>query len=184
MRTLVLVDGENITRRYEETLKANPSVQRISKRVHHERGAFVWARNILTDPRYGDVIRVSYFTTVQGNDESIAALEAKLSEVPFIAGRPGFPSAGRLVPHVFKREKGTHKNKSVDINLTIEALRHAYNRSVDQVVILSGDGDYVPLIKEIMRQGVKVYVGAFQSGLSPQLKTAADAFIDLDDFFF
>ncbi|WP_353889434.1 NYN domain-containing protein [uncultured Paraburkholderia sp.] len=40
---------------------------------------------------------------------------------------------------------------------------------VDEVCILSGDGDYLPAIREAMRRGIRVYVGAFSSGLNSRL---------------
>lgn len=47
----------------------------------------------------------------------------------------------------------------------------------------SADGDYLPLIQEIMRQGKQVNLGAFSSGLNPQLPVAVDNFYDLDEIF-
>ena len=45
---------------------------------------------------------------------------------------------------------------------------------------MTGDGDYIPLIQEIMRQGKQVIVGALSNGLNPKLRVVADNFIDLD----
>jgi uncharacterized LabA/DUF88 family protein len=51
---------------------------------------------------------------------------------------------------------------------------------LDTLFLLSGDGDYIPLIQEVMRQGKKVVVGALTNGLNPRLKHMADMFVDLD----
>jgi uncharacterized LabA/DUF88 family protein len=76
------------------------------------------------------------------------------------------------------------KTKKVDITLTIDALRHAYARHIDIAFILSGDGDYLPVIRECMRTGVKVWIGAFSQGTDARLLTVSDKFIELDGAFF
>jgi len=46
------------------------------------------------------------------------------------------------------------------------------------------DGDYLPLVREVMRQGIHVTTAALSSGLTPELRRAADEFVDLDKQFF
>jgi len=59
-----------------------------------------------------------------------------------------------------------------------------YARSTEEP-LLAGDGDYVPLILELKRLGKVVYVAFFSaSGLSPELRLAADGFFELEPFFF
>jgi uncharacterized LabA/DUF88 family protein len=53
-----------------------------------------------------------------------------------------------LTPQVFKRDKGTSRSKGVDIKLTVDVLTQVHNDTVDSVYILSGDGDYLPLMEE------------------------------------
>ena len=51
-------------------------------------------------------------------------------------------------------------------------------------VILAGDGDYVPLVEGIKRIGLDVVVGFFEeNGLNPELRIAADDFINLTPHF-
>lgn len=50
--------------------------------------------------------------------------------------------------------------------------------------MLTGDGDYLPTIHEVMRQGVRVYVGSFSLGLDVRLRTQADEFLNLDQMRF
>ena len=45
---------------------------------------------------------------------------------------------------------------------------------------MTGDGDYLPLLLEIQRQGKQVFVAAFSAGLNPMLKRRADQFYLLD----
>lgn len=42
----------------------------------------------------------------------------------------------------------------------------------------------MPLIEEVMRNGVIVNIAAFKSGCHPAMKYSSDAFIELDRMFF
>lgn len=74
---------------------------------------------------------------------------------------------------------GGLKKADWDVGLAIDAVRLA--PSVDVEVIVSGDGDYVPLIEYLRNQGKQVEVIAFGRSASAKLKEAADDFIDLGD---
>ena len=179
-RTLILIDGENILHRFEAMLKEGRT--KSTATLHHQ-GLFVWHPNI-SEHQLMDIMRVSYYTTFVGDNPALKDAEQKIASIAY-AFRDGKAEArghGRLCPHIFKKDKHNQESKSVDINLTIDALRHTYNDTIDTLYLFSGDGDYIPLIREVMRQGKKVIVGALSSGLSPSLKTVADGFINLDDW--
>ena len=55
----------------------------------------------------------------------------------------------------------------------IEAIERC--EQADTVVLVSGDGDFVPLVKHLKRAGKRVEVAAFGDGLSVDLATTADA---------
>ncbi len=74
---------------------------------------------------------------------------------------------------------GGLKKADWDVGLAIDAVRIA--PSVDVVVIVSGDGDYVPLIEYLRNQGNQVEAIAFGRSTSQKLKEAADDFIDLGE---
>jgi uncharacterized LabA/DUF88 family protein len=59
-----------------------------------------------------------------------------------------------------------------------------YKDTVDTVYIVTGDGDYVPLMEEVLRHGKQLYVSAFSNGLSPRLHLMADQFYILDGHMF
>lgn len=181
-RSMIFVDGENLIQRYQDSLKAGATP---SAGVCHIDNALLWHPKLTTQMR--DIKRISYYTTYTGDAIAIKTLIAQIADTTygFLEGLEHPPSQmGRLVPHVFTKERKSAKTKSVDINLTIDALRHTYNDTLDTAYICSGDGDYLPLITEIMRQGKRVIVWAFSSGLNPQLPSAADGFANLDKYFF
>jgi uncharacterized protein (TIGR00288 family) len=63
-------------------------------------------------------------------------------------------------------------------------MRFAQNPGIDVLYLMSGDGDFLPLIQETMRLGKEVYVAALSSGLNPALRYSVDSFDDLDTIFF
>ena len=180
-RTFILADGENLVLRYQASLTAD--VQNREGTVHLP-DVLVWHPEITKCAKYApmNIIRASYYTTLVGDEPTIESTKKKITDIcfNFNIGRNECQESGRLCPHVFKKEKNTQKTKSVDINITIDALRHTYNDSLDTLFLLSGDGDYIPLIQEVMRQGKRVVVGAFSNGLNQTLLHIADGFLDLD----
>lgn len=73
---------------------------------------------------------------------------------------------------------GGMKKADWDVGIAMDAVRLA--PKVDAIVIVSGDGDFVPLTEYLRHvQGVQVEVIAFGRSTSQKLKDAADDFIDL-----
>lgn len=177
-RTFILADGENLVMRYEDSLKKGATA---AGGLFYIPGCIVWHKNF-TMTLSVDMVRVSYYTTQVGDDQKLAEARKQIAEYEYLYRSPVGRQycRGRLCPHVFKKERKRQKTKSVDINLTIDALRHTYNDSLDTLIILAGDGDYIPLIQEVMRQGKRVLIGAFSEGLNPDLMHLADGFLDLD----
>ncbi len=74
--------------------------------------------------------------------------------------------------------QGGNKKADWDVGLTIDAVRLA--PSLDTVVIVSGDGDYLPLVEYIQKGlGRQVEVVAFSNSASSKLMDAVDDFLDL-----
>ncbi len=72
---------------------------------------------------------------------------------------------------------GGEKKADWDVGITVDAIR--LSPSIDAVVIVSGDGDYLPLVDYLRNQGKQVEVVAFGNTASSRLTEAADDFIDL-----
>ena len=65
-----------------------------------------------------------------------------------------------------------------DMAIAMEALEH--QRKAKDLVLVSGDGDFAPLIKRLQRNGQKVEVACFSEGLAQEAREAADRVIFLD----
>ncbi len=74
---------------------------------------------------------------------------------------------------------GGLKKADWDVGIVVDAIRVA--PSVDVMVLVSGDGDFGPLVEYLKNQGKKVEVIAFGRSTSHKLKEAADEFLDLEE---
>ncbi len=65
-------------------------------------------------------------------------------------------------------------HKSADIPLTIKATQ--LSSKVDTIIILSGDADYVELVRHLKNEGVRVEICAVENHVAQVLKDEADYF--------
>ena len=178
-RFMFFIDGENLVCRYQDMIKDGyvPSIG-----VNHLLDTFVWAENVSVPAiRETQIVRAYYYTSVYGDDNKQQSVGEQLKEI-IIQGTPG--GARVLYPVMFKKIRKTEKGKSVDIQLTVDILSYVYQNNLDTVCLFSGDGDFVPVLKEAIHFGKHVFVGALSKGLSPALKRLADEYIRLDGCFF
>ena len=71
---------------------------------------------------------------------------------------------------------GGAKKADWDVGMAMDAIK--YSDTLDAVVVVSGDGDFVPLA-EYLKGHCQVEVVAFGKSASSQLKEIADDFLDL-----
>jgi uncharacterized LabA/DUF88 family protein len=71
------------------------------------------------------------------------------------------------------------KKADWDVGLAIDAVKLA--PQLDTVVLVTGDGDFVPLIQYLDWHGVQVEVISFGKSSSGKLKEATHAFTDMSD---
>jgi uncharacterized LabA/DUF88 family protein len=69
-------------------------------------------------------------------------------------------------------------HKSADIPLSIKATQLA--SKVDTIIIMSGDSDYIELVKHLKSEGVRVEIAAIVSTTSGLLRDEADYFHAID----
>ncbi|MFW5866074.1 MAG: NYN domain-containing protein [Nanoarchaeota archaeon] len=89
--------------------------------------------------------------------------------------------AERLYTHFYGSVIPCHK--SADIPLTIKATQLA--SKVDTIIIMSGDSDYVDLVRHLKNEGVRVEIAAVKKTTSKYLLDEADYFHEItkDDIF-
>lgn len=72
---------------------------------------------------------------------------------------------------------GGHKKGDWDIGIAIDIIR--FMNKLDVVILVTGDGDFVPLVEYLRNHGQYVELIAFGESASSQLVNEADEFADL-----
>jgi len=73
---------------------------------------------------------------------------------------------------------GGAKKGDWDVGLAVDAIK--LSSKLDAVILITGDGDFVPLVEFLKNVGCQVEVASFGKSTSARLIEAADDFIDLD----
>ena len=60
--------------------------------------------------------------------------------------------------------------KKVDITIAIDMISLAYEKTYDTAVLVSGDGDFVPVVRKVKELSKKVEIWAFKYSLANALK--------------
>ena len=181
-RMMVFIDGENLVFRFQEMCKKWQVNESFMPNVSYHKDVYVWVAHMLPCVGMHEVIRCTLYTYLQGSEEDMREVEAKIRKLSF-CGHKNSLLPNQMTPSVFKKARGK-KAKGVDIGICVDALSHAARDHYDTAVILSGDRDFLKLIREIQSYGKQCYVGAFSSGLSDELQNAVDHFFLLDEPFF
>ena len=72
---------------------------------------------------------------------------------------------------------GGAKKADWDVGLAVDAIK--MSPRLDSVVIVSGDGDFIPLVEYLQTIGIQVEVVSFGKSTSGKLREAVDDFVDL-----
>jgi uncharacterized LabA/DUF88 family protein len=100
-----------------------------------------------------------------------------------VQGEPNFFDALQNIGFEVKAKDlqiffGGSKKGDWDIGIAMDCIELA--PKLDTIVLISGDGDFVPLVQHLGRAlGCRVEVMAFGKTASGKLKDAADSFVDL-----
>jgi len=74
---------------------------------------------------------------------------------------------------------GGTKKADWDVGLAVDAIKMA--PKLDVVVLVAGDGDYIPLVEYLQTNGIQVEAVSFGKSTSQKLREAVDDFIDLSE---
>ncbi len=75
---------------------------------------------------------------------------------------------------------GGAKKADWDVGMAVDAITMA--QKLDAIVLVTGDGDFVPLVEYLQRNsGIQVEVASFGKSTSQRLVEATDDFIDLSE---
>ena len=75
---------------------------------------------------------------------------------------------------------GGAKKGDWDVGIAVDAIK--MSKSLDAIILVSGDGDYIPVVEYIQNTtGCRVEVMAFHESASGKLLEKVDAFIDISE---
>src|SRR5438132_7552483 len=77
---------------------------------------------------------------------------------------------------------GTYKC-NFDVEITMDVLKVVYQVKPDIIVLASGDADFVPVIQEVRKSGVRVEVAAFEETAGADILLKSSGFIDLAVYY-
>jgi uncharacterized LabA/DUF88 family protein len=69
-----------------------------------------------------------------------------------------------------------------DVLLTVKSMEFASLNNYDRFILVSADGDFIPLVEHFRKRGVKVDIASVDSHISMKLKRASNNIIDLHDW--
>lgn len=77
---------------------------------------------------------------------------------------------------------GTYKC-NFDVEITMDVLKVVYQVKPDIIVLASGDSDFVSLVQDVRRSGVRVEVAAFEETAGTDMMSKCSGFIDLAVYY-
>ena len=109
---------------------------------------------------------VAYIVTKEGTDPSgfVEALD-----------RFGYEVRNKILK---QRPDGTSKG-DWDMGIAIDTIAAA--DKLDTVILVSGDGDFVPLVEMLKARGCRVEVAAFEKSTAHELRAAAHLYLPIEE---
>ena len=77
---------------------------------------------------------------------------------------------------------GTYKC-NFDVEIAMDVLKVVYQVKPDIIVLASGDADFVPLIQEVRKSGVRVEIAAFEESAGADVLLKSSGFIDMAVYY-
>lgn len=71
------------------------------------------------------------------------------------------------------------EQKGVDLRIGLDIARFALDRSVQSIIVVTGDSDLIPAFKFARREGLRVFLCPFNHGVKRELKAHADRVISV-----
>jgi uncharacterized protein (TIGR00288 family) len=155
----------------------------VIKQKNQRVGVFIDVQNMYYSAKNLYNCRVNF-----GNIVETAVAERQLVRAIAYVVRAGVPEEQAFFDALIKlgietKERevqvflGGAKKADWDVGMVVDAIR--LSPKLDVVVLVSGDGDFIPLVEYLQNMGVQTEVIAFRESSSSKLVEEADDFIDL-----
>jgi uncharacterized protein (TIGR00288 family) len=85
--------------------------------------------------------------------------------------------------NVFGRRHGNEVKNSVDVSLAVDAVRSLYEYEFDTFVLISGDRDFLPLLRVVREHGKRIIGVSVREAASRDLPNLCDRFVYYRDLW-
>lgn len=147
-RVMVFIDHNNMFyeyKRMERLFKYIPLIKIVSQRRSIDKTFTYMGTEYLRDP-YKIAKREKFYQVLKRNNIIV-----------------------RKIP-LIKKPSGKQKEKEVDISLALDLFDFVVEDKLDRAILVSGDGDFRPLIKKVKKYNKQIEIWSFRNALSSRLK--------------
>lgn len=154
------------------------------KNINQRIGVFVDVQNLYYSARniYGARVNFSKILEFAVNDRQLIRAIAYVVKADMPEEQTFFEALEKSGFEVKTKDiqifPGGVKKGDWDVGIVIDMIR--LGPKLDVLVLISGDGDYVPALEYLRNQGHRIEVIGFGKSTSAKLIVEADSFIDLD----
>jgi len=71
---------------------------------------------------------------------------------------------------------------NVDVEMTIDMLNAALDMDIDTVILVSGDGDFIPVVAYLRGRGIRVESCGFQGSTARELMLKSSGYINMEAY--
>lgn len=69
---------------------------------------------------------------------------------------------------------GKHKQKMVDVNMSLDIVKSCFERHVEHAILIAGDSDFVPAIKKAKEEGAIIHLVYHPTSVHSEIKQIVD----------
>ena len=80
----------------------------------------------------------------------------------------------KFLPMSVSKREGKVREKGVDVALAVDAMKIGLSGTIYVAVLVAGDADFVPLLRELMKVGVRTLIVYFEYETQDGYKTYAN----------
>lgn len=84
-------------------------------------------------------------------------------------------SGFHVIEGITRKNARRNEQKGVDVNIAVDMLMHTYRKNMDKAYLLTGDADFIPLVKSLVNEGMYVTL------IYDKKSTSNDLLLEVDD---
>ncbi|MEL6511747.1 MAG: NYN domain-containing protein [Pseudomonadota bacterium] len=117
---------------------------------------------------------IEAITHVPVDPRNPSAMDQGIEEL-WLAGYLVKPKLGKIAGETYKC--------NVDVEMTIDMLNAGLDMNIDTIILVSGDGDFLPVVEYLRGRGIRVEVCGFEANMARELILKSSGCIIADEYF-